>query len=90
MMSLCLLVPGKGELLATAVQEAFTKKANSLPSCVPGFHQIPAFNLSVPSHRLAWLHSHSSVFYLWPAAEIQNSRPTTELYAGLDLTTPRS
>ncbi|XP_072607408.1 mitochondrial adenyl nucleotide antiporter SLC25A24-like [Vulpes vulpes] len=59
------------------------RKANNLLSCVSGFHQIPALNLSVPGHDHTWCHC-SPVFYLWLVAGFQNSQPY-RVQQGVDL-----
>lgn len=68
--------PWGGELTTAAAQEDFTEKWK-VPSCVPGFCQIPDLNLSV--YRLsAYWHRSSPVFYLWPMTRIQNSKSSRD------------
>lgn len=54
------------------------RKTKNLPSCVLGFHQIPAPSLSLPGPQHAWCHNFP-MFYLWCTAGTQNFKYLKEL-----------
>ena len=75
------VIPGK-KSQPMLFRKPSQRTVNNLLSCVPGFHQIAALNLSVPGHRHAW--HYRCVFYLWCVAGIQNSK-SWRAWQGVDL-----
>lgn len=63
-----------GDRFSVCCSGGLHRRANSFPSCVSGFHQIPTPpNLSVPTSQHARCHG-APVFCLWGRATIQNSK----------------